>query len=349
MRRLRGREGEGDEGHGGIESEASEGGDNGDGRRVQDHTAEEAKEGKETTLGKIVELKDTAVDTAKKAMGFVDWQEKRNGGEGCRGRGARLEPDEAAVFVYCGATAPPRRFSEPETAAAFIADFQEKYGATETLLGTRDGGGIDRRLSIKVWWRDFIGDFQDAIDSNLAGRDSSQTRRPLFVYSGATAPPRPFSEPDTAAALIGDFQEQYGCVILSETVKTPLQPTLRGEIRARRGGRVRRLSCRYGATEMLLGTRHGVGIDRRLSIAVWLRDFIGDFQDAILQPCGARLEPNEAAVFVYSGPTAPPRRFSEPDTAAELIRDFPEQYGCVILSETFKTPLPPTLPPTFQR
>ncbi|KAL6969160.1 hypothetical protein U1Q18_028883 [Sarracenia purpurea var. burkii] len=127
----------------------------------------------------------------------------------------------------------------------------------------------------------------------------------MFVYSGATAPPRRFSEPDTAAVLIGDLQEQYGCVILSETFKTPLSPTLRragrrGRVHlfrrygatetllgtrlgslAGRGGRLRLFRC-YGATETLLRTRLGGGIDRKLSRTVWLRDFIGDFQDAIV-------------------------------------------------------------------
>ncbi|KAL6975012.1 hypothetical protein U1Q18_023807 [Sarracenia purpurea var. burkii] len=105
----------------------------------------------------------------------------------------------------------------------------------------------------------------------------------VFVYSGATAPPRRFSEPDTAAVLIGDLQEQYGCVILSETFKTPLSPILR---RAGRGGHVR-LFRSYGATETLLGTRHGGGIDRRPSRTIWLRDFIGDFQDAVISNLAA--------------------------------------------------------------
>ncbi|KAL6975020.1 hypothetical protein U1Q18_023815 [Sarracenia purpurea var. burkii] len=170
-----------------------------------------------------------------------------------------------------------------------------------------------------------------------AAETGEAAKEPVFVYCGATAPPRRFSEPETAAALIEDFQEKYGCVILSETFKTPLSPTLRGETRARRGGRVR-LFRRYGVTETLLGTRHGGGIDRRPSRTIWLRDFIGDFQDAIISNLAA-----SRTRWPCSSIPELRRRFSEPDTAAVLIGDLQEQYGCVILSETFKTPLSPTL------
>ncbi|KAL6969161.1 hypothetical protein U1Q18_028884 [Sarracenia purpurea var. burkii] len=156
MRRLRGREGEGDEGHGGRESEAREGGDNGDGRRVQRSHGGESERREGDYPRKDCGAEGYGGRYGEKGYGFLDWQERRNRGEGSGDRGARLEPDEEPVFVYCGATAPPRRFSEPET----------------------------------------------------------------------------------AAALIEDFQEKYGCVILSETFKTPLSPTLRGETRAGRGGRV---------------------------------------------------------------------------------------------------------------
>ncbi|KAL6993564.1 hypothetical protein U1Q18_011678 [Sarracenia purpurea var. burkii] len=239
----------------------------------KDHTAEKAKEGEETTLGKIVELKVTAVDAAKRTMGFLIGtreETKEKTAETSEAAklsrhhclqpcGARLEPDEAAVFVYSGATAPPRHFSEPDTAAALIGDFQEQYGCV--ILSET---------------------FKTPLYPTLRGE--TRARRGghvhLFRRYGAT---ETLLGTDSKAALIGDFQEQYGCVILSETFKTPssptLHPTLQGETRAGRGGRVR-LFQRYGATETLLGTRLGGGIDRRPSRTVWLRDFIGDFQDA---------------------------------------------------------------------
>ena len=36
----------------------------------KDYTAEKAKEGKDTATGKLGELKDSAVDAAKRAMGY---------------------------------------------------------------------------------------------------------------------------------------------------------------------------------------------------------------------------------------------------------------------------------------
>ncbi|KAL6987067.1 hypothetical protein U1Q18_012827 [Sarracenia purpurea var. burkii] len=242
----------------------------------KDHTAEKAQEGKETTLGKIVELKDTAVDTAKRAMGFLIGK-KEETEEKAAETDEAAKPDEEPVFVYCGATAPPRRFSEPETAAALIEDFQEKYGCV--ILSET---------------------FKTPLSPTLRGdtRAGRGGRVRLFRRYGAT---ETLLGTSTAAVLIGDLQEQYGCVILSETFKTPLSPTLRrgGRVRlfrrygatetlletrlgslAGRGGRLR-LFRRYGATETLLRTRLGGGIDRKLSRTVWLRDFIGDFQGAI--------------------------------------------------------------------